>query len=223
MSGKTPARMAAALCPTWRAPCALRCEASGKSGPGFKHSDKGFVSMRPLISNIALRARSDRLEGTRERLEDTSRCFHLLDRALGWALATAKTLSRTAQAHGPPGASAAASSACTVADWKQLQHHLMAHPPPEQAQLAEMLQLARKLRNDRLLEQCKVSGNAGSAHHAGACLRTHAARLVGRGLPEPDARCQCLSAVGEHLTRFKSVSVEESLRQFFIRPMGIEP
>ena len=37
----------------------------------------------------------------------------------------------------------------------------MAHPPPDPQQLAEMLQLARKLGNERLLEQCKVSDRAG--------------------------------------------------------------
>lgn len=94
---------------------------------------------------------SDRLEGTRERLEDTSRCFHLLDRALGWALATGKALSRAA----PPGSTAVAGLGPGQGP-KQLQHHLAAHPPPDQAQLNEMLQLARKLRNERLLEQCKV-------------------------------------------------------------------
>ncbi|XP_052126666.1 puratrophin-1-like isoform X2 [Frankliniella occidentalis] len=109
----------------------------------------GSLSEEPsTLSDLArslrhtLRGFSDRLEGTRERLEDTSRCFHLLDRALGWALATGKGLSR---AGGTP------------SDWKQLQHHLMAHPPPDQGQLAEMLQLARKLRNERLLEQCKIA------------------------------------------------------------------
>ncbi|KAK3919859.1 Puratrophin-1 [Frankliniella fusca] len=131
---------------------------SGKVLPSSqRHLDKGSdlleaagssLSEEPsTLSDLArslrltLRGFSDRLEGTRERLEDTSRCFHLLDRALGWALATGKGLSR---AGGTP------------SDWKQLQHHLMAHPPPDQAQLAEMLQLARKLRNERLLEQCKV-------------------------------------------------------------------
>ncbi|XP_034231702.1 uncharacterized protein LOC117639866 [Thrips palmi] len=123
------------------------------AGVGDDASQDGRSTLSDLARSLRLTLRgfSDRLEGTRERLEDTSRCFHLLDRALGWALDTAKTLSRTAQAQGPQGANA------TVADWKQLQHHLMAHPPPEQAQLAEMLQLARKLRNDRLLEQCKIA------------------------------------------------------------------
>lgn len=95
-----------------------------------------------LLLRVNLLCCSDRLEGTRERLEDTSRCFHLLDRALGWALATSKGLSRAGS------------------DWKQLQvqvqHHLMAHPPPDPQQLTEMLQLARKLGNERLLDQCKV-------------------------------------------------------------------
>jgi len=96
-----------------------------------------------------LRGFSDRLEGTRERLEDTSRCFHLLDRALGWALNAGRHVQRAATATATGGVPIAT-------DWKQLEHYLMAHPPPSQHHLQEMLQLAKRLGNERLLDQCKV-------------------------------------------------------------------
>ena len=39
---------------------------------------------------------------------------------------------------------------------KQLRQYLMAHPPPATEHFTEMVQLAHKLRNDKLLDQCKV-------------------------------------------------------------------
>ncbi len=39
---------------------------------------------------------------------------------------------------------------------KQLRHYLMAHPQPSPEHFAEMIALATKLDNDKLLHQCKV-------------------------------------------------------------------
>ena len=40
---------------------------------------------------------------------------------------------------------------------KHLQQYLMAHPPIAEDHFTEMLSLARKLANDKLLEQAKVN------------------------------------------------------------------
>lgn len=40
---------------------------------------------------------------------------------------------------------------------KQLRQYLMAHPPLTQEHFTEMLALAKKLNNDKLMEQCKVT------------------------------------------------------------------
>ncbi|RZF45672.1 hypothetical protein LSTR_LSTR010395 [Laodelphax striatellus] len=94
-----------------------------------------------------LRGFSDRLEDTRERLEDTSRCFYLLDKAYEWALEAMKYMSRVKpdESH---------NSEQSV---KQLKQYLMAHPPLTADHFTEMLTLAKKLDNDKLLEQCKVA------------------------------------------------------------------
>jgi hypothetical protein len=42
---------------------------------------------------------------------------------------------------------------------KQLRQYLMAHPPLASEHFTEMIQLAKKLNNDKLIEQCKVSKN----------------------------------------------------------------
>ncbi|XP_039287246.1 LOW QUALITY PROTEIN: uncharacterized protein LOC111057901 [Nilaparvata lugens] len=94
-----------------------------------------------------LRGFSERLEDTRERLEDTSRCFYLLDRAYEWALEAMKYMSRVKPEE----------SHNSEQSVKQLKQYLMAHPPLSTDHFAEMLTLAKKLDNDKLLEQCKVA------------------------------------------------------------------
>ncbi|XP_065213385.1 puratrophin-1-like isoform X3 [Planococcus citri] len=109
----------------------------------------GGTSLKDLARSLKthLRGFSDRLEDTRERLEDTSRCFYLLDRAYEWALEAMKYMSRVKPEDVQhPGQSI-----------KQLRQYLMAHPPPATEHFTEMVQLAHKLRNDKLLEQCKVA------------------------------------------------------------------
>uniref|UniRef100_A0A1B6CNG3 DH domain-containing protein n=1 Tax=Clastoptera arizonana TaxID=38151 RepID=A0A1B6CNG3_9HEMI len=94
-----------------------------------------------------LRGFSERLEDTRERLEDTSRCFYLLDKAYEWALEAMKYMSRVKpeETQNPDHSV------------KQLRQYLMAHPPLASEHFTEMMNLAKKLRNDKLLEQCKVA------------------------------------------------------------------
>ncbi|KAK9499403.1 hypothetical protein O3M35_002447 [Rhynocoris fuscipes] len=113
-------------------------------------SSPGSNSLRDLAKTLKnhLRGFSTRLEDTRERLEDTSRCFYLLDRAYEWALEAMKYMSRVK----PPD-----DSQNPEISIKQLRHYLMAHPQPTQEHFTEMITLATKLNNDKLLHQCKVA------------------------------------------------------------------
>lgn len=109
-----------------------------------KHLDKGSdlaeaantSGLRELARSLKqhLRGFGSRLEDTRERLEDTSRCFLLLDRAYEWAL-----------------------EATRVVGERRAQQFLMARPPLPQEHFIEMVALAEKLGNEPLLEQCRVA------------------------------------------------------------------
>ncbi|XP_014257199.1 puratrophin-1-like isoform X3 [Cimex lectularius] len=113
-------------------------------------SSPGSHGLRDLARTLKnhLRGFSDRLEDTRERLEDTSRCFCLLDRAYEWALEAMKYMSRikpTEDMQNPE------------TSLKQLRLYLMAHPAPTEDHFTEMIALATKLDNDKLLQQCKLA------------------------------------------------------------------
>lgn len=109
-----------------------------------KHLDKGSdlaeaantSGLRELARSLKqhLRGFGSRLEDTRERLEDTSRCFLLLDRAYEWAL-----------------------EATRVVGDRRAQQFLMARPPLPQEHFTEMVSLAEKLGNESLIEQCRVA------------------------------------------------------------------
>ncbi|XP_008488243.1 puratrophin-1 isoform X2 [Diaphorina citri] len=121
-------------------------ECGGSSAPGVTTGGSG---LKDLARNLRqhLRGFSERLEDTRERLEDTSRCYYLLDRAYEWALEAMKYISRVKPED-------QTSIEPTV---KQLRQYLMAHPPLASEHFTEMIQLAKKLNNDKLIEQCKVA------------------------------------------------------------------
>ncbi|GFG29294.1 hypothetical protein Cfor_02123 [Coptotermes formosanus] len=99
-------------------------------------SSSGSSGLKELARSLKqhIRGFSERLEDTRERLEDTSRCFYLLDKA-----DDAQTPEQILQVQ------------------KHVQQYLMAHPPIAEDHFTEMLQLARKLNNEKLLEQAKAS------------------------------------------------------------------
>lgn len=66
--------------------------------------------------------------------------------AYEWALEAMKYMSRVKPED----------SNSTEQSIKQLRQYLMAHPPLSPDHFTEMLSLAKKLNNDKLLEQCKV-------------------------------------------------------------------
>lgn len=127
------------------------------------------TSLKDLAKSLKqhLRGFSDRLEETRERLEDTSRCFYLLDKvrfarlyinsernvrtkydlfffsraqAYDWALECMKYISEKHDTR----------------NVKELRRYLMAHPSPTAQHFTEMMVLANKLNNVKLIKQCKV-------------------------------------------------------------------
>lgn len=74
-------------------------------------------------------------------------CVTLKFQAYEWALEAMKYMSRVKPEDVQhPGQSV-----------KQLRQYLMTHRPPATEHFTEMAQLAQKLRNEKLLEQCKVS------------------------------------------------------------------
>ncbi|XP_059472007.1 puratrophin-1-like isoform X2 [Neocloeon triangulifer] len=100
------------------------------------HSDAGGGTLSTLARSLKqhLRGFGGRLEEARERFEDAHRCLALVAKAEEWA--------------------AEADSRLREADEKALRLHVMAHPAPCTSHLAEMAQLARKLRNAKLADHC---------------------------------------------------------------------
>ena len=108
-----------------------------------RHLDKGSdlseaansSGLRELARSLKqhLRGFSARLEDRREYLEDTSRCCLLQDRAYEWA------------------------QEARIVGERRAQQFLMARPPLPQEHFAEMMNLAEKLGNDILLDQCRMA------------------------------------------------------------------
>lgn len=83
---------------------------------------------------------------TRERMEDTARAFCLVDKAYEWSLETGKFINRVKSDEG-----------CSDAAAARIQARLTAHPPLPDSHFSEVLALARKLENDRLVEQVRAA------------------------------------------------------------------
>nr|XP_042900201.1 puratrophin-1 [Parasteatoda tepidariorum] len=87
---------------------------------------------------------TERLEDAREKLEDTSRCYQLLDKAYEWCLESMRFVSHL-------------KLDLTDSVSKRLRSYLQEHPYLEDDFFEEMLQLANRLNNPSLLEQCQAS------------------------------------------------------------------
>jgi hypothetical protein len=81
--------------------------------------------------------------------------------AYDWALETSKYLSRLK-------ADEAQTPEQIMQVQKHVQQYLMAHPPIAEDHFTEMMQLARKLSNEKLLEQAKASS---ALHVSGKCVK----------------------------------------------------
>ncbi|CAL1290901.1 unnamed protein product [Larinioides sclopetarius] len=93
---------------------------------------------------------TDRLEDARETLEDTSRCYQLLDKTYEWALETMRFVS-----HMKVDSTTSVNALVTI--MKRLETYLQTHPYLEDGIFEEMAQLTTKLNNPTLTSQCQVA------------------------------------------------------------------
>lgn len=93
---------------------------------------------------------TEKLEDTREKLEDTSRCYLLLDHSYEWALDAMKFLSSMKMDD-------ASTSESLGQLMRLLQEYQEEHPALSEQSFHEMLELASKLDNPKLMEQCKTA------------------------------------------------------------------
>ncbi|KAK8390572.1 hypothetical protein O3P69_010336 [Scylla paramamosain] len=110
------------------------------------------ASVRELAAALHLHLTqfTERLHHTRDRLEDTARCYHLLDKAYEWALAAMKVVGRVkGEGLASPEQVGAAARALTA--------HLEEHPPIPEDTFTTMTTLASRLNNHTLLQQCKMA------------------------------------------------------------------
>lgn len=139
---------------------------------------------------------SEQLELTRERLEDTARAFCLVDKAYEWSLETGKFVNRVKSDEG-----------CTDTASSRVQARLAAHPPLPDNHFSEVLTLAKKLDNDRLVEQVRVAQErhreavdaVQSVTGGGMPVSTRRRSLP--TLPSQDCSCNCsrLTEIREHV------------------------
>ncbi|XP_013778236.2 uncharacterized protein LOC106462819 isoform X2 [Limulus polyphemus] len=115
-------------------------------------SADGFGKAQSLTSSLGehIQYFAERLEDTRERLEDSARCYSLLDRSYEWAVEAMKFVShlKTEKITHPKE---------LMKLIKSLQDYVDNNPPIREEAFKEMLDLATKLENDSLFEQCKIA------------------------------------------------------------------
>ncbi|XP_063241428.1 puratrophin-1-like isoform X2 [Bacillus rossius redtenbacheri] len=181
-------------------------EAGAQSAGGSRCSTPGagFTGLRELARSLKqhLLGLGERLEDTRGQLEDSSRCFHLVDKAYEWAVETMKFLSR-----------ARMKDVCLAESSRQLKQYLLEHPPITDEHLAEMWQLAYRLDDEKLLDQAKTAHSRcqdamGMIHALEACAERSGPDLGPRRVSaplqparrRPHARgddCPCLGDIRE--------------------------
>ncbi|KAG8190535.1 hypothetical protein JTE90_004110 [Oedothorax gibbosus] len=92
---------------------------------------------------------SEKLEGTRERIEDTAKCYQLMDKSYEWALEAMRFVSNM-------GITNTESADGILRQIRCLQDYSENHLRVPEDTFTEMLELATKLGNEKLLEQCRV-------------------------------------------------------------------
>ncbi|XP_046570770.1 puratrophin-1-like [Haliotis rubra] len=109
----------------------------------------GYKDLARMLKNH-LHQFTSQLEATRERIEGTAQCYHLLDKSYEWALEAMKYVASMRMEH------------CASPDGldkllKSLDAYLKEHPPLTEDAFLQMINTAQKLHNDKLLEQCRVA------------------------------------------------------------------
>lgn len=120
--------------------------------PKIREEPADDVSMQELAFSLRqhLGTFSEKLEVTRERLEDTAKCYHLMDKTYEWALEAMRFVSRM-------GISSTQSAEGLVLQIRSLQEYLEDHPSITEEVFTEMTELATRLGNEKLVEQCKIA------------------------------------------------------------------
>lgn len=123
---------------------------SSPGGEGAEASNGAIPQDLACSLKHHMDAFSEKLEDTREKLEDTSRCYLLLDQSYEWALDAMRFVSGMKMEE-------AMTSEQLLDLVRLLQEYLDDHPPLPEENFQEMLDLACKLGNQKLLKQCKTA------------------------------------------------------------------
>lgn len=115
----------------------------------IKYNNTGVHELTTSLKNH-LNSFTDRLEDTRERLEDTAKCYHLLDKTYEWALETMRFVSHMTMDN-------LTNSEVLNELIKHLQDYMDDHPVIPEETFQEMTDIALKLENERLVDQCKIA------------------------------------------------------------------
>ncbi|KAH9515623.1 hypothetical protein Btru_011574 [Bulinus truncatus] len=97
-----------------------------------------------------LRTFTSQLEEARERIEGTAKCYQLLDKSYEWALEAMKYVSSMKMEH-----SATADGLDKLL--RSLNIYLSEHPPLGEDSFSTMMEAAQTLKNEKLLEQCRLA------------------------------------------------------------------
>ncbi|XP_059140665.1 uncharacterized protein LOC131928602 isoform X2 [Physella acuta] len=124
-------------------------EASMLSQCGNFSEATGYKDLAKTLKR-QLQTFTGQLEEARERIEGTAKCYHLLDKSYEWALEAMKYVSSMKMEH-------STSSDGLDKLLKSFTIYLSQHPPISEDSFTSMLEAAQRLRNDKLLEQCRVA------------------------------------------------------------------
>ncbi|XP_067142628.1 uncharacterized protein [Centruroides vittatus] len=127
-------------------------EAPNVSPETPNESKNGNIGVHELTTSLKnhLNSFTDRLEDTRERLEDTAKCYHLLDKTYEWALETMRFVSHMTMDN-------LTNPEVLNELIKHLQDYMDDHPVIPEETFQEMTDIALKLENERLVDQCKTA------------------------------------------------------------------
>ncbi|CAL1276906.1 unnamed protein product, partial [Larinioides sclopetarius] len=120
-----------------------------EENPSEPVDDDGGVHELATSLRQHLGSFTERLEGTRERIEDTAKCYQLMDKSYEWALDAMRFVSNMGIAN-------TESAEGILRQIRCLQDYADNHLRVPEETFTEMLDLAAKLGNEKLLEQCKI-------------------------------------------------------------------
>ncbi|KAH9515625.1 hypothetical protein Btru_011577 [Bulinus truncatus] len=124
-------------------------EASMLSQCGNFSEATGYKDLAKTLKR-QLQTFTSQLEEARERIEGTAKCYQLLDKSYEWALEAMKYMSSMKMEH-----SATADGLDKLL--RSLNIYLSEHPPLGEDSFSTMMEAAQTLKNEKLLEQCRLA------------------------------------------------------------------